>query len=327
MRKFYILGQQRLIRSGMWLVAKGLEHSAKALGYEARSFLLNKEQIGQVPLLRDSDILCVLCHISMWYFGEELKRIGGTLCLYNFSEISVGGEETTRVWWDQFQQAIDACGRSPDVIFNYSPLPISWLRKRGFTAVYLPLGYSPAFEFNPSRSTKKRYDVALLGTQIHDMRSGKLRKEAAVRRWKTLRSLSRRGFRVGHLPGNPKVGGGNPESNITTLLQQNKDLLDTRLWLHVHRRLTHQGFTCIRIVGWGMSNRLCVLSEPCAWAPPFEDGVHWVLAEGKQFFVVARKLLRDPARYIQIGQAGYDFVRTKWNYIDHLQRALEGAGV
>lgn len=314
MRRFYILGRRRLVRHGLWLVAHGLEHTAKELGYEARTFFLNPEDVEKLPRLNDSDILCVLCDSTLRAFGKALQGVGGILCLYNFTEIVVGGDEER--WSIIFQESIKACGRSPDVVFNYSPLPISWFRGLGFTAIYLPLGYSPAFEMTHSRSRRTRYDASLLGNQTDKNHQ---------RRYSVIKRLKRDGFRVGSIK-LPKMV--ETEYNIKEILKRNQELLNTALWLHVHRRKTHQSFTDIRIVGWGMSNRLCVVSESCVWSPPFRNGVHWVVVEPHKFIGTVRALLNhDPARRLRIAQTGYEFIKTKWRYVDHLQQALESAGV
>lgn len=317
MRKFYIVGRRRLIRHGMQLVANGLSTSVKELGFEPRTFLIDRNEIGKVPPLKSSDILCVLCYQTMSHFGKALCRIGGTLCLYNFTEIFVGGSHRKTAWLNGFRDSVEACGREPDAIFNYSPLPIEWLRGHGYAAAYLPLGYSPVFEQKESLQ-KKRYDVSLLGTKTW----------RAKRRALLIRKLEGNGLRVGRLIRSPHIPRDNADKVIDALWKRNREFLRCKIWLNYHRRIKAiQGFADIRVVGWGMSNRLCVLSEkPCGWTPPFEDGVHWVQAEARKCLSVVRDILRD-GRWRDIGQAGYSFVKNNWRYVDHIRYALDESGV
>jgi len=302
------------------LIADGLGLSLRKLGkdVEVRRLCFNKYKFGDnrgVGGYRKNEFRnCIV--ISMLYYAAFLMgKLGGINCekliVYNFDEIAEGSNTFNKfmAWTNSVASKV---GRLPDVILDYCPSADIWqdkIESMGIQRVFCPIGYSKRFSLRKTFSNK--YDVMFFG--YSGFKDTKERKNDLTRRAKHIQEF-RKYFEV---------------DNISTLYAEKRlddvgllNVLDSKIWLHLHRLDGFCNFPDIRIIVYGMSNRICVVSEPTRWNPFFVDGVHWFSRTTDEMIELCPALLKDDELRNRVANNGYLAIKKHWRFEDHVRRAL-----
>ena len=235
----------------------------------------------------DRQALIGLSWLGVWW--------GKTIVLYNFREIGEKGGVCFNSWRKGWDLQLSAVGNKVKLVLDYHPHGAPYLSELGLSVAFCPLGYSKCFEIKESGDSC--FDAVFLG-QI--FKSG--------RRKSMLRAMGEDVNLLVYSDGDAGIG-------INRAMR-------CRLWLNLHRSPKSYNFADIRVILYGMSNQLCVVTEPCSWAPPFVSDVHWTVLDSEQYALGCKTLLASDEKRRWIAKNAYEFIQVYWRFDDHVKTAL-----
>ena len=306
-QRFVVVYSGRYVKWGIEFVATGLAATLKLLGYDV--VLTQFDAKGErfpIDQYRDNDIVIMVYNQTMTTMASKNYRPPiGKLVLYNFEPTCVNNvDDYIRRWYeDKYVRSIEAYGVKPDLVLDFCPGGDIWHDKVGIKSVWLPLGYSEAFEIR-NTSAKPKYDISFLGK----IRTSK-RRESIVN------------GALKNMPINYMKVAMHYDHNL--IYKKIAIMMNAPIWLNIHRQGTIKDFADIRVIAYGMCNKCCVVTEESVWSPPFVDGIHWVKVDkddGMRDDI--NRLLADNEKRNRIGENGYSFVKKHWNYAIHVERVI-----
>lgn len=186
-----------------------------------------------------------------------------------------------------------------EVVFHYNLHTVEWMRRQGLPAYYSPVGYHETFEMG--------FDGELLNLGVYFL--GRPR----GRRKEILKACGAQCCNWLH-------------RSAADAARRRAQLLNTD---GVHLNLFHipwRPFLALRVVTLLLANRRAVVSEPPDWSP-LVSGEHYLEVPTADLPSACKSLLNDAKRRRELGEAGYDFVRTHYRLDQGLKQSLAEAGL
>lgn len=323
MRRAFVAYYPKNRAWGADLLAGGMASALRKIGFEAKALSTTMKFLLPGVRLKKGDLVIGIGTAGIKGMSKTFQELAneGTLSdikvgFYNVIETGEGGIESYRNWKQQsFDKLAVYLGREIDFVLDYSPHGEAWYSKAlPVPAAFCPIGYDEAFEIRPHGPPV--YGAVFLGRvpekdKVHE------------RRKKAFDYLDDHGVDVTLASQVLKALDSRGDPKRINLI---KGYLRARIWLNLNRIIGWKNFQDIRIMAYGFSNRLCVVSEPTSWTPPIANDVHWFMRPLEEIPSLCRELLEDPECTEAVGQSAYEFIKRHWRFDVHLERALKIVG-
>ena len=310
----YVLYRPKSRYWGADLISCGISDALNSFGINS-TYLPIDDNVGLKPNdIGRKDLVLSMSDGPLFSLARKGKIKRGTFVLFNFDE-TLESESYWRFWCSKTEKVKNLFGDKLRCMLDYSPRANEkddYFNSIDVIREFCPLGYSEKFEIR--KEFNESLDCAFLG------RWGNGKRE---RRSDIIKVLND-SFRVSCIDKRYLTYISNSSVDRVDVVAK---LLDSKVWLHVNRYENFDSFPDIRIIVYGMCNKVCIVSENVDWSPPFVNGIHWFCCSLKDIndyclFLIGNKQLR-----IKMANAAYDFIRENWRLDVMLKKALTSAGI
>ena len=291
--RFHIVYRERAIRWQGNLLATAIKDCMEELGFEAT---INIDKVH--PDYKNEALFLVDPRAAVLMEGFKWA---GPVFIYNVIEAYVDPEN----WVRQFQSYSKGWGSKLDYVLDYSPRNVSPINSMGIKCVFAPMGYHKLFENR--KEGPNIYGICFFGNW-------------SARRRRMIGYLNKQGIKVGGQVTDEERSSGVKNANML------------RSWLHLHmhqyRTTIKDNFPATRIMMLCAPNKIPVICEQCCWSP-LKDGEHYIVfpkGDVKGLHRAVKNAKKSPEEMSAMAQRCYDFITTKYLFVDHLRNGFKELG-
>jgi ADP-heptose:LPS heptosyltransferase len=263
-------------------IGKAINDCFQKLGYE--SYITNQFLANRVNFC-----------LGAYQFGF-IKKCDNTLyIMYQMEQFPFEEKNYEHKRAQEWFERINTFINCYDYVFDVSIDNVNFLKSKKYNNVFhLPVGYHHSFEFNLMNTTET-YDFFFTGS-------------FPERRQRILSKLLQKykGNAVFDIFGEDRA----------------KYILSSKINLNLHYEEHLDMFESLRIVMLLLSNKRFVLTEPIKNLAPFQNKIHLVTSTEENLDKTIDYYLTHEDERKQIAENGYNFVKTEYKLMDHLQNVL-----